>query len=60
MEKLFRSAKKLLFQYILTKHDMQEIAKAYMRCKGIEIREEEGSLALRVCKRDKEQPEKDS
>jgi hypothetical protein len=60
MENLLNSVKKLLFQHILTKHDMREIAKAYLNCKGIEISEEEGSLTIRVCGRDKEQPEKDS
>jgi hypothetical protein len=60
MENILNSVKKLLFQHVLTKHDMREIAKVYMKCKGVEINEEEGSLTIRVCRRSEEQPEKDS
>ncbi len=59
MEKLFKGAKKLLFQHILTKQDLSEIGKAYMNSKGIDITDGEESLTIVVHKRSREESSED-
>ena len=60
MEKLFKGAKRLLFQHILTKQDLSEIGRAYMKLKGIDIKNEDDGLTITVHKRSRDKAEEEA